>query len=137
MQGTRPALRPSSASALSSLPDPPSTSALPPSTRVPTDILNNRIVDTHGPFITGIALRAAFKPEGFLTLFFSIPYLGSRTEPSTAESLSLDQYKFLGTDMQGVSSDSGEILVHQAWFCILDNCLFPHPVITPGAKSQF
>ncbi|KAH8144410.1 uncharacterized protein LAJ45_11610 [Morchella importuna] len=73
-------------------------------------------------FVTGVSLRASFRPRKYLTLFAAFPYLGLGTANGTG-SLSLRQYRYLGTASPDVDvGDSRKrILVNQGWFFIFDN----------------
>ncbi|KAI5851752.1 hypothetical protein DFP73DRAFT_538419 [Morchella snyderi] len=75
-------------------------------------------------FVTGVSLRASFRPRRYLTLFAAFPYLGLGTANVTG-SLSLRQYRYLGTAPPDARVDVGDarerILVNQGWFFIFDN----------------
>lgn len=77
-------------------------------------------------FVTGVSLRASFRPRKYLTLFAAFPYLGLGTANGTG-SLSLRQYRYLGTASPDVDvGDSRKrILVNQGWFFIFDNSSSP------------
>lgn len=79
-------------------------------------------------FVTGVSLRASFRPRRYLTLFAAFPYLGLGTANVTG-SLSLRQYRYLGTAPSDQPVDVGDarerILVNQGWFFIFDNSSSP------------
>lgn len=78
-------------------------------------------------FITGISLRAAVKPDKFLTLFVSIPYLGIGAKISRSGSRTLPQYRLRRPPTIPRLDTTDTILVHQTWFLVFDNGLTPPP----------
>lgn len=106
--------------------------ATPAGTPTPSDVLSsqslNQCLDQiDKTFITGISLRGAVKPDKFLTLFVSIPYLGIGTTVTSSGSRTLKQYRLREPLNNPVKFPEAQVLVHQIWFLVFDNSSFPPP----------
>ncbi|KAL0630725.1 hypothetical protein Q9L58_010424, partial [Maublancomyces gigas] len=100
--------------------------AAPAGTPTPSDVLSsqslNQGLDQIGKtFITGISLRGAVKPDKFLTLFVSIPYLGIGSTVRSSGSRTLKQYRLREPLNDLVTFLEDQVLVHQIWFLVFDN----------------
>lgn len=103
-------------------------------------------MEKHYGFVTGISLRATYEANSSLSLFVSIPYLGLGKDTTRAAEKQVMNWSVstpigdISNRMEGsrtlreyrLQHIAGEIncsvntaLVHQRWFLVFDNGLFP------------
>lgn len=109
----------------------------------PSTVFDAESLENPFHFVTGISLRAATGPTGFLTLFVSIPYLGVGSNPTLDGSRTLSQYRLNDNSVTGLPEvdeksqalPEGQVLVHQIWFLVFNNGISHRPcVLSPALR---